>query len=177
MDLRSTVLDEIVILDGPGSNRLDACSSCEGSLDTPLYRCLECSYGLLYCGECIVKLHAILPLHRLEVFSCFSLRTITLTMFSVGRMGFSTELVSTHSDTSITLGTMVTPVLPPPLRANSSSSTLTVGTKYGLGFATVERATFHMSTTVSSSACAYTLRRFTVREPLSPLTSSKHITR
>ena len=67
LDVRPTVLDDMVTLDGPGNNRLDLCSSC-GSVDaTPLYRCLECSYSLLCCRECILKSHTMLPLHRLEV--------------------------------------------------------------------------------------------------------------
>ena len=91
LDVRPTVLDDMVSLDGPGNKRRDLCSSC-GSIETmPLYRCLECSYNLLHCGECIVKLHAMLPLHRLEVSlilqppsQCLS----TLTTPSVGRTAF-----------------------------------------------------------------------------------------
>ena len=71
LDVRSTVLDEIVTLNGPGSNRLDCCNSCENSQATPLYRCLECSYSLLYCSGCILKSHTMSPLHRLEVYSYF----------------------------------------------------------------------------------------------------------
>lgn len=67
LDVRSTVLDEIISLDGPGDIRIDLCSSCSDLESTSLYRCLECSYGSLFCGGCIVNLHQALPLHRLEV--------------------------------------------------------------------------------------------------------------
>jgi len=68
LDVRRVILDEIVTLDGPGTHRLDSCNSCGIRQAMPLYRCLECSYSLLYCSECICKLHGALPLHRLEVF-------------------------------------------------------------------------------------------------------------
>ena len=71
LGIQSTVLDDIIILDGPGKNRLDSCNSCGEVQDIPLYRCLECSYSFLKCGECILKSHTELPLHRLEVRSCF----------------------------------------------------------------------------------------------------------
>lgn len=78
LDVRSTVLDEIVSLDGPGDHRVDLCSLCSNSSPTPLYRCLECSFSPLYCGECIVKLHKVLPLHRLEVRSRFIMCATTV---------------------------------------------------------------------------------------------------
>ena len=67
LDLRPIVLDEIISLDGPGDMRTDLCGLCLNRKMTPLYRCLECSYGLLFCGECAVASHQALPLHRLEV--------------------------------------------------------------------------------------------------------------
>ena len=69
IDLRSTILDEIISLDGPGEALQGGCSSCLTCEPTPLYRCLKCSYGSLFCGDCIVGSHQVLPLHRLEV--CF----------------------------------------------------------------------------------------------------------
>ena len=69
LNVRSTILDETIALDGPGNNRLDSCNSCGNAEAAPLYRCLECLYGLLYCNECILKSHTTLPLHRLEVSS------------------------------------------------------------------------------------------------------------
>ena len=99
IDLRSTILDEIISLDGPGEAQQDTCGSCLSRESTPLYCCLECSYGLLICGDCVVKSHKVLPLHRLEV--CFlncPFSNHTHMICSVGRMGFLTERPSTHSD-------------------------------------------------------------------------------
>ena len=73
LDVRSIVLDEMITLDGPGDIQTDLCSSCSGYNSTPLYRCLECSYCLLFCGECIVDLHQALPLHHIEVSPSLSL--------------------------------------------------------------------------------------------------------
>ena len=69
--MRSSILDEIVGLDGPGGRRLDICGLCSDDKVPALYRCLECSYSLLYCARCVVKAHKIHPLHRLEVRSFF----------------------------------------------------------------------------------------------------------
>ena len=76
LNVRSAVLDEMVSLDGPGNLHLDLCNLCLDRQSAPLYRCLECSYSSLYCGECTVKLHRVLPLHRLEVRS-YSQRAVT----------------------------------------------------------------------------------------------------
>lgn len=65
--MQSSILDEIVSLDGPGGHRLDLCSACLSQQPASLYRCLECHYSLLHCSECIIKSHKALPLHRLEV--------------------------------------------------------------------------------------------------------------
>jgi hypothetical protein len=67
LNVRSVVLDEMVSLDGQGNLDLDLCNLCLDCQSTPLYRCLECSHSSLYCRECIVELHGMLPLHRLEV--------------------------------------------------------------------------------------------------------------
>lgn len=67
LDLRSTILEEMISLDGPGDNQTDTCSSCSDGKSGPLYRCLECSHGLLSCGPCVRNSHQMLPLHRLEV--------------------------------------------------------------------------------------------------------------
>ena len=67
LNLQHIILDDIVSLDGPGDHCPDLCSSCSKRQSTPLYRCLECSYSLLHCSECITDLHKIQPLHRLEV--------------------------------------------------------------------------------------------------------------
>jgi len=80
LDVRSIVLDEMVSLDGPGDLQLDLCCSCLNRQPTPLHRCLECSYSSLYCSECIVKIHKVLPLHRLEVRSLLSRDIVMLTL-------------------------------------------------------------------------------------------------
>ena len=80
IDLQSTILDEIISLDGLGEAQQDTCGSCLSRESTPLYRCLECSYGLLVCGDCVVKSHKVLPLHRLEV--CFLLRPLLIILTS-----------------------------------------------------------------------------------------------
>ena len=67
LNLQSTVLDDIISLDGPGDRQLNLCNSCSNHQMATLYRCLECSYSSLYCNECILKRHKALPLHRLEV--------------------------------------------------------------------------------------------------------------
>ena len=67
LNVRPDVLDEIISLDGPGDAQTDLCSSCLVHKTTTLYRCLECSYGLLFCRECAIKSHRALPLHRFEV--------------------------------------------------------------------------------------------------------------
>ena len=69
LDVRPVVLDEMISLDGPGEIQTNICGSCLNRGANPLYRCLECSYGLLFCGECAVRSHLVLPLHRLEVCS------------------------------------------------------------------------------------------------------------
>ena len=72
LDVQPTVVDDIITHDGPGDVEIKRCKSCSNKKSDPLYRCLECSYGLLFCGECVIKSHRALPLHRLEVCSSLS---------------------------------------------------------------------------------------------------------
>lgn len=176
LDVRPIVLDEVVTLDGPGDNCLDSCNFC-GNETAPLYRCLECSYDLLHCSECICKLHRVLPLHRLEVRSCSSLYAPMLIASSAGRTAFSTGPLSTHSDTSVTLDTRVIRAPQTPPTVNSPSSTSTVGIECGLYFANVVRAVSPMSTIVNSSACAGTLRPLIARKRRLHSTFSRRTTR
>jgi hypothetical protein len=99
LDVRPAVLDEIISLDGPGDVQTDFCGSCLNRKTTPpLYRCLECSYGLLFCGECVVRSHQALPLHRLEVhFICTHHPFITLTPSAVLEGWFFDRVISTFS--------------------------------------------------------------------------------
>lgn len=71
LDIRPVVLDEMVNLDGPGNLNLNLCGLCLDNQSCPLYRCLECSHSSLYCNQCTVKLHRVLPLHCLEVLGLF----------------------------------------------------------------------------------------------------------
>ena len=135
LDVRPTILDDIVTLDGPGNRRLDLCGSCGSVGVKPVFRCIECSYSLLRCGECTLKSHAMLPLHRLEVSSCFRSHISVLTMPSVGRVGFSTGPPSIRLGMSVTLGTTVIHAPPVPQSVVSRSSTPTVGTTYKSGSA------------------------------------------
>jgi len=174
LNVRSTVLDETVTHDGPGNNQLDSCSSCGSGQQMPLYRCLECSYGLLCCSDCILKSHTMLPLHRLEVRLYFRPDTLMLTTPSAGKTVFSTGPLFIHSDMSAISGMAVTRVLQTPLIVNSSSSTSTVGINYKSDFASAVRAVCPTSIIANFSACAGTLLHSIVRKPLSRLTSSKH---
>jgi len=175
LEIRSTVLDEMVTLDGPGDNKLDFCNSCGNSEATPLYRCLECSYSLLYCSECILKSHTILPLHRLEVCLCFRSRSSYLFAPSAGRRAFSIEPLSTRLVTPAISGMVVTHALWSPPYVNSPSSTSTVGISFRSGFASVVPATCR--TTASCFVCAGTPHPSIVRKRLSLLTFSKHTTK
>ena len=125
LTIQSTVLDEIVSLDGPDNHRLDFCSSCSDNR-SPLYRCLECCYSSLHCSGCVVNLHKKLPLHRLEVGSfIYLVREChpTHIMHSAGKTGSLTGTPSIRSDLSATLGIMWARVLESLYPTTSPSST------------------------------------------------------
>ena len=88
LDIQSTVLDEIIRTDGPGNSHLDFCNLCPNHQPTSLYRCLECSHSSLYCGECAIKIHNILPLHRLEVRLFYQTLLSPLTLSQRWQNGF-----------------------------------------------------------------------------------------
>ena len=128
--MQSAVLDEIVSLDGSGTSCVNLCNLCLNSQPAPLYRCLKCSYSSLYCSDCIVKLHKMLPLHRLEaslLLYCTSI--VTHVTYSSGRMGSSTEPPSIRSGSSAILGMMVTHASSDPNLTTSPLSIPTVGIK------------------------------------------------
>jgi hypothetical protein len=178
LNVRSTVIDDMITLDGPGNKQLNSCKSCANNQAQPLYRCRECAYSLLYCGECILKAHAALPLHRLEVPSYSSIHAIfVLNASSAGRKDFSIRPLSIPLDTSVISGMMAMHVPRTRLTNNSPLSTSTVGTNYKLHFANVVRVMFHMRTTANSSTCTGTPRPIIARKQLSPLTFSKHTTK
>jgi hypothetical protein len=171
LDVRSAVLDEIISLDGPGDVPADLCSSCLGHKETPMYRCLECSYGLLFCGECAVRSHQTLPLHRLEVCLFRSLTVIyhTYIIRSAGTMGFLTELLSIPSDTSA-ISVMGVPLVPLTHSLTIFSSSIqTVGTNYKSSSAAAREVVRALKCTVNCYECAGIRHHSTVLEPRSPL--------
>lgn len=178
LDVRSAVLDEIISLDGPGDVQADFCGSCLSHKTAPLYRCLECSYGSLLCGECVVGSHRTLPLHRLEVCPFPTCAPSFADVFpSAGRMGFLTEHLYTLLDSSVTSDTEVLPV--PRTRPSTilSLSTLTAGTDSKLDSAAAGQVLHRLSVIASSCECAGTLHPSTVPERCFPLTCSKHTTK
>ena len=177
LGVRATILDEMVTLDGPGSNKLDSCNLCGNVEAIPLYRCLECSYSLLYCSGCILKSHTMLPLHRLEVRSHLRPRVIMLTTPSAGRMASFAEPLSIRSGISATLGMAATCVPRNPLIINLPSSTSTVGIKYKSDFANAARVECPMSTTGNSFVCTGTPHRLIVRKQHSLSTFSTPTTK
>ena len=176
LDVRSTVLDEMITLDGPGSHQLDSCNLCGDNQTTSLYRCLECSYALPCCGECVLKSHTTLPLHRLEVSLHFLVHSSSTHNFSAGRTAFSTGPLLIHSDTSAILGMMATHVLPSPLPSVSLSLTSTAGISYKSAFANVAQVGLPTSTTANSFVCAGIPLPSVVRRRLSRSISSKPTT-
>ena len=56
---------ELIRLDGRGDRELwSSCRLCDGICDI---RCEECFGGEMFCRKCTVDLHAVNPLHRIEV--------------------------------------------------------------------------------------------------------------
>ena len=100
IDVRSVVLDEMISLDGQGEIQANTCGSCLNRGET-LYRCLECSYGLLFCGRCAVISHQALPLHRLEVRSFHTHARHAHVIYSAGRMVSLTEHLYIPSASSV----------------------------------------------------------------------------
>jgi len=157
LDVRSTVLDEIVTLDGPGSNKLNLCNSCGNGQAMPLNRCIECAHSLLYCNECILKSHTALPLHRLEVRSYFRAYIFTLIRTSsAGRMAFLTGPLSIRLGSSVILGMVAMCAPQTPATVYSLSLMSTVGIDCGCDFASVAQVMYPTRNTANSFACAGT---------------------
>lgn len=67
-DDRDIVLAEFLRLDGRGDYAdQTTCACCESETEQPCYRCEDCVGGELLCKNCIVDIHAMMPLHRIEV--------------------------------------------------------------------------------------------------------------
>lgn len=177
LDVRPAVLDEIVGLDGPGDRRIDLCSLCSNDKSFPLYRCIECSYGSLFCGECVVKAHKALPLHRLEVCSQLARSPRAHTVPSVGRTGFSTGPLYIHLRSSVISGMEVPPALSIHNLTTSSSSTSMVGTKCKSDSALVGQVLRNTNAIVNYFECAGIRHLSIGLEPRSPSTFLRHITK
>ena len=180
LSIRPIVLDEIIRLDGPGDVLTNICGSCLDRGTTALYRCLECSYGLLFCGECVVRSHQTSPLHRLEVSSVHAQTLppcITLMFFSAGRTGFSTEHLYSLSGLSVTLDMEALHVPQTRPLALSPSSTPMAGTGYVSDSVAVGRGLRYPNNTVNCYGCVGIRRPSTDLALRSPLTFLKHTTR
>jgi hypothetical protein len=65
-DDRDSYLRELIRLDGRGERTVaEACGLCKR--EVPNVRCEDCFGGLMFCSKCVVELHAMMPLHRVEV--------------------------------------------------------------------------------------------------------------
>lgn len=177
LNMQTSILDEMVTLDGPGGRRLDLCSSCSTNQLAPLYRCLECCHLSLHCSVCIVKLHKTLPLHRLEVGSFFSTYNYHLTRISrsTGRMGFLTGPFFIRSVSYATSGTTVTHVQENPDTTTSPSLTSTVVTKFELHSVPATWEHHGISVTGSCLECAGTRPPSPALKPPFPSTFLKPI--
>ena len=141
LNVRSTLLDDMVGLDGPGDSHPNLCNLCSNSQSAPSYRCLECSHSLLYCSKCIVKLHKMLPLHRVEVsFLFYCTITFAHVTPSTGGTGSLTEHPSIRLGSFVILGTAVTHVSSNPSLTISPLLTPTVGIGCESGSVPVTRA-------------------------------------
>ena len=167
--IRSTILDEILSLDGPCGRSLNSCNSCSSPQDAPLYRCLECSHSLLNCAQCTIELHKIHPLHRLEVSSFYLLHrhpSIQVT-HSSGKTGSSKEPPFTRWASSATLGTMAIHVPRSPRAWISRSLTSMDGMKSESCSAPVMRSP-GANDTSNYSECAGTRHLLTALKRPSP---------
>ena len=176
LNVRPFVLDEMVSHDGPGDLQLNLCNSCLNHQSTTLYCCLECSHSSLYCNECIVKMHKLLLLHRLEVHFFFTQYCHTHVTSSAGRTGSSTKPPSIWSGLFVISGTMVTHA-PFSLHPTTSLlSTPTGGIKYELHSVPVTPP-YGIITTDNYFVCAGTQCLSNVPDLLFPSTSLTHITK
>jgi hypothetical protein len=65
MKERDTFLQELIRLEGRGNR--DLWSHCRLCSQPATMRCEDCFGGEMFCSSCMVDLHAINPLHRIEV--------------------------------------------------------------------------------------------------------------
>jgi len=62
---RELALDELLRLEGRGAYGGSPCGECSASC--PLYRCMDCFGGELFCQKCMVSMHRRSPFHVVEV--------------------------------------------------------------------------------------------------------------
>jgi len=89
----SDFLDELLRHEGRGYYEASVFPDCPaGASNLGIYWCVDCMGGELYCQGCIVKRHAAMPLHRIEVCALGFLSFTPLTMCSrAGQGPFSSE--------------------------------------------------------------------------------------
>ncbi|TDL16540.1 hypothetical protein BD410DRAFT_816721 [Rickenella mellea] len=63
---RSEYLDELLRHDGCADHPIGQPCRGTGCMNEPLFRCVDCLGGLMYCRECIKKQHQRMPLHRIQ---------------------------------------------------------------------------------------------------------------
>lgn len=96
---RADYLDSCLVLEGRGRFH-NSCANprCGSEMrDTPNFRCLDCFGYAMVCKQCIVSVHHILPLHRIEVreeILPYMLKLITLVI------GMENHFLSTNNSTS-----------------------------------------------------------------------------
>ncbi|RDX42700.1 hypothetical protein OH76DRAFT_1362279 [Lentinus brumalis] len=74
---REQYLDEVLRLEGRAWARTTSqCPRCGKA--APSYRCAECTGGDIFCQECVVQIHAHLPLHRIQRWDGTFFNNVTL---------------------------------------------------------------------------------------------------
>jgi hypothetical protein len=86
-DFRQRYLDAILGLDGRGRESLH-CSTLGCGTSNPSFRCCDCFGMKLFCRPCILNLHKINPLHRIEVRDNGILRSNLLTHLKEWKQGY-----------------------------------------------------------------------------------------
>ncbi|KAJ7429283.1 hypothetical protein B0H11DRAFT_2266310 [Mycena galericulata] len=77
--LRDEYLAEFLRLEGRGSVAYDFCPACPGQkAASPRYRCMDCHWADIVCGECCVRDHRDRPLDRIEVWTGEFFERVTL---------------------------------------------------------------------------------------------------
>jgi hypothetical protein len=78
--LRDIFLMQMLRRDGCANASTELCPQCRDAERSPLYRCQECTGGLLLCKECCVDKHADAPLHVIYVSALISFPALKLNL-------------------------------------------------------------------------------------------------